>query len=131
MKTKDLHQTVMFDNVTPHEVYEALMDSKKHAKFTGQPAQISREIGAECRAYDGWVEATNVELIPDEKIVQKWRGKDWPEGHYSMATFSFKAKDDGTELDFLQSAIPESEYDHITTGWKDNYWDPMKKMFSK
>jgi uncharacterized protein YndB with AHSA1/START domain len=30
---KPIHQTVTF-KASPHEVYEALMDSKKHAAFT-------------------------------------------------------------------------------------------------
>jgi len=42
--SKDINQTVVF-KTTPHEVYEALMDSKKHAAFSGGAAKISRAIG--------------------------------------------------------------------------------------
>ena len=37
MDTKTVKQTVTF-KASPHDVYEALMDSKKHAKFTGDKA---------------------------------------------------------------------------------------------
>lgn len=30
---------------TPHEVYEALMDSRTHGRLTGGPARISRKVG--------------------------------------------------------------------------------------
>ena len=40
MKTKGIRQVVTI-KTTPHAVYEALMDSKKHGAFTGGKAVIS------------------------------------------------------------------------------------------
>ncbi|MBE3119725.1 MAG: hypothetical protein IMZ50_13355 [Candidatus Atribacteria bacterium] len=42
--SKVINQTVTF-KVTPHDIYETLMDSKKHAAFTGGKASISRAVG--------------------------------------------------------------------------------------
>ena len=42
--TKTIEQSVTF-NASPHDVYEALMDSEKHSQFTGAKALISREVG--------------------------------------------------------------------------------------
>jgi uncharacterized protein YndB with AHSA1/START domain len=72
MMSKDINQTVVF-KTTPHEVYEALMDSKKHAAFSGGAAKISRAVGGEMMAYDDYITGKNIELIPDKKIVQDWR----------------------------------------------------------
>jgi len=77
---------------TLHEVYEALMDSKKHAEFTHSPAIIDRKVGGEFSTFDGWASGTTLELIPDKKIVQKWRAADWPQGHYSTVTFELRAE---------------------------------------
>jgi uncharacterized protein YndB with AHSA1/START domain len=44
MKTH-IHDEQIF-TASPAEVYEALMDSERHAKFTEALADISREIGA-------------------------------------------------------------------------------------
>src|SRR6266498_3601 len=55
MRTKTIRQSVTF-NVVPHEVFEALMDSKKHAKFTGAPAKISRKIGGKFMAHGDYIE---------------------------------------------------------------------------
>ncbi len=89
MKTKTVRQSVTF-KATAHDVYETLMDSRKHARFTQAKARISRKVGGKICAYDGYIDGTNLELIPDAKIVQSWRGSDWPEGHYSRATFCLK-----------------------------------------
>ena len=78
MNTKTLHQSVLI-KAAPHEIYEALMDSKKHSEFTHSPAVISREVGAEFSAFDGWASGTTLELLPDTKIVLKWRAADWPQ----------------------------------------------------
>ena len=129
MKTKTLKQKVFF-KANPHDVYEALMDSKKHAQFTGAKASISREVGREFTAYDGWILGKNIELIPDKKIVQTWHGIDWPEGHYSTVTFLFKKIKAGTQLDFTHEGVPEEFYEDIKQGWFDHYWDKMKASFS-
>jgi activator of HSP90 ATPase len=76
------------------------MDSRKHSKFSGSKASISRKIGGKFTAFDSYAEGNNIQLIPDLKIVQSWRASDWPEGHYSQVTFSFKQIKGGTRLTF-------------------------------
>lgn len=116
---------------SPHDVYEALMDAKKHAKFTGGKAVISRAVGGKFNVFDGYAEGTNLELVPDKKIVQSWRADDWPNGHYSKATFELKASGGGTTLTFTQTDVPEEFMGDIAQGWQDYYWKPMKEMLEK
>lgn len=128
--TKNIKQTVTFKAI-PHEVYELFMDSKKHSQFTGDKAVISRKVGGKFTAFGGYAEGTNLELIPDKKIVQKWRTSDWPEGHYSQITLSLMSNERGTRLTFTQSGVPDDQYDDILQGWRDYYWSPMKEMLTK
>ncbi|MFC2019030.1 SRPBCC domain-containing protein [Chloroflexota bacterium] len=79
-------------------------------------------------AYDGYNEGINLELVPDRKIVQSWRGSDWPEGHYSRTTFSLDEAGGVTHLTFIQTDVPEEFYHDIYQGWHDYYWKPMKDM---
>ena len=130
MKTATIKQSATF-KASPHEVYEALMDSRKHSKLTDSKASISRRIGGKFTAYDGYIEGVNLELVPDEKIVQSWRGSDWPDGHYSKAIFALKKVEGGTRLTFTQTDVPEDQYESISQGWRDYYWKPMKKMLEK
>lgn len=73
-----IRQTVTLQ-ATPEDVFEALMDSKKHSRLTGGRAKISRTVGGKFRVYDGYIEGTNIELVRNKKIVQMWRGSDWPQ----------------------------------------------------
>jgi activator of HSP90 ATPase len=130
MKTKNIRQSVTF-KASPDEVYEALMDSRRHAKFTGEKARISRKIGGKLIAYDGYIEGANLDLVPDKKIVQLWRDSDWPKGDYSKATFALRKVKGGTDLASTQSGVPAQYYEDIKQGWRDFYSAPMKKMLEK
>ena len=130
METKTIRQSVTI-KASPHSVYEALMDSKKHSKFTGGKASISRKLGGKFSAYEGYAEGINLELVPDEKIVQTWRASDWPAGHYSRVTFAIKEVKVGARLTFTQSGVPEEQFGNVYQGWHDYYWAPMKQMLEK
>jgi len=130
MKTKTLHQSVVFE-ADPHEVFEALMDSKKHAAFTGAKANIGRRVGESFSVWDDWATGSNVEIVPNKKIVQRWRGTDWPKDHYSTVMFELKKVDRGTRLDFTQIDIPEAVYEEIAQGWKEWYWEKLKVYFAQ
>ncbi len=130
MKTKTLHQSVVIET-EPHEVYETLIDSKRHAEFTGAKATIGRNVGDNFNVWDDWATGSNVEIVPDKKIVQRWRGSDWPGGHYSMVMFELKKIDRGTRLDFTQTGIPEALYEEVARGWKEWYWKKLQVYFSK
>jgi activator of HSP90 ATPase len=129
-KTKNIKQGAMI-KASPHEVYEALMDSKKHAKFTGEPAKISRKVGGSFTAYSKYISGKNMQLVKDKKIVQSWRGAGWPKGHFSVVTFLLKPTKGGTKLLFSHKGVPVKEVKDITSGWKKFYWEPLKKMLEK
>jgi len=127
---KTIRQSVTIP-AAPEEVYEALMDSKKHAGFTGTPARISRKIGGTFSAYNGYCSGMNVELVEHGKIVQMWRGSDWPEGVFSKVTFALHKVSGGTHISFRQSGVPDIQYKAIKQGWIDFYWEPLRKRFGK
>ena len=122
--SKILKQKVII-NKTPHEVYEMLMDSKKHSNFTEAKAKISNIVGGKFTAYDDYINGINLELVPDKKIVQKWRARDWPDGHYSTVTYLLSNNKKGTILNFTQEDLPADQYKEIKQGWIDFYWNKM------
>ncbi len=132
MKTRTIRQKA-FIKATPHEVYEALMDSKKHCEFAGGKCTISRRVGGVFSISDGYIMGKNLELVKDEKIVQAWKAQEdcWPDDHYSTVTFKLKPMMDGTALAFTQTGIPDECGDRFESGWKDYYWGPMKEMLEK
>ncbi|MBS4028412.1 MAG: SRPBCC domain-containing protein [Ignavibacteriales bacterium] len=127
---KTIRQTVTF-NASPNEVFELLMDSKKHSKFSGEKATISRKIGGKFSAYDGYCFGTNLELVQDKKIVQTWQTTGWKESEISRVTFVFTKVNEGTRLTFTHSGVPDYDFASIKEGWKEFYWEPMKRALEK
>jgi activator of HSP90 ATPase len=130
MKTRTIRQTISF-HASAHEVYEMLMDEKKHALITGGSARISRETGGTFETNDGYSDGTNTELVQDEKIVQTWRASDWPDDHYSTLAITLTPVSSGTKLSFVQAGVPADQYEEISQGWYDYYWNPMKAALEK
>ena len=128
MKTKSIRQSVTI-GAKPREVFEALMDSKKHAKFTGGPAKISRKVGGKFTVHGDYITGENLEIIPDKKIVQTWVSSDLPKGIATKVTFHLRPDKGRTKLSFTHSGVPENRYEDLRKGWIDFYWEPLKQMF--
>ncbi len=116
---------------TPKTVYALLADAQKHGAFTGGPVELANEVGGKLSAFGGAITGINVELAPHKRIVQMWRAKDWPKGHYSTATFELAPADGGTALTFTETGVPESKFDDINKGWREHYWDKLKIFLAK
>ena len=127
-KSITIHQEIDF-NATPQKLYEALLNSKQFAEFSGRPAEINREIGGTFSLFKGHIVGRNVELVPNERIVQAWRVVTWPEGAYSIVRFGLKPQRSGTQLVFDHIGFPEGLHDHLAAGWDENYWSLLKKYF--
>jgi activator of HSP90 ATPase len=125
--TKTIHQEVVF-NASPLRIYEALTDSKQFGEVTGgAPTEISSEAGGSFSCFGGMIFGRNIELVPGKRIVQAWRVANWEEGIYSIAKFELKEQDSKTLLIFDHIGFPESDVEHLATGWGENYWSPIEK----
>jgi activator of HSP90 ATPase len=121
-----IRQTVTFE-ASPHAVFEALLDSKKHSDFTGSKASISRKVGGKISAWDGYIEGKNERIEKDKVIVQSWRTTEFKEGEPdSKVMFHFSKKGNGTRLMFVHSNVPDRLAEDFRQGWIDNYWVPLK-----
>lgn len=127
MKTKNLEHTLSL-RATPKAVYDALMNRKKHSAFTGAPAKVKAKVGGAFSAYGTYVTGINLELIPGKRIVQAWRSEGWPAGYYSIVTFALAKRSGGTELRFTQIGIPADDYPKKKRGWREHYWEPLRRF---
>jgi uncharacterized protein YndB with AHSA1/START domain len=124
--SQSIHQEVTFE-ATPARIYKALMDSEQHAAFTGGPAKISPDVGGAFTCHGGHIEGRNIELVPNERIVQAWRPANWPQGVYSVVRFDLKAEGNKTRVTLTHTALPAEGSAHIDEGWKARYWEPLTK----
>ena len=113
---------------SPKAVYEALMNSRTHSRFTGSKAVISRRVGGRFTTYDGYASGENLELVPGRKIVQTWRATDWPAGQVSKVAFSLRKVKTGTKLTFVQTGVSANQVASLKKGWTEFYWQPLKEM---
>jgi activator of HSP90 ATPase len=128
-KSITIHQEIDF-NASPQKLYEALLNSKQFADFSGRAAEINHEAGGAFSLFKGHIVGRNLELIPNERIVQAWRVVTWPEGAYSIVRFGLKPRGSGTHLVFDHIGFPEGLHDHLAQGWEENYWSLLKKYFT-
>ena len=124
-----LHQEIEM-NVSPQRIYDALLDSKQFAAVTGMPAEISRDAGGKFSTFGGLIVGRNLELVPNQRIVQGWRPAHWPPGLYSVVRFELKAQGSHTTIVLDHTGFPEGSFRHLDSGWYSRYWEPLKKYLS-
>ncbi len=128
-KSTALHQEIDLE-APPQRIYEVLLSSKDFAAFSGAPAQIDPAAGGTFSLFGGMIVGRNVELVPNQRIVQAWRPADWPAGLYSLVRFELKPHDAGTTVVLDHSSFPAGGYDHLSSGWHEHYWEPLKKFLA-
>jgi activator of HSP90 ATPase len=128
--TKAIHQEQEF-KAAPARIYEALLDAKQFAAFSGgRAAEIHREVGGAFTIFAGHIVGRNLDLVPNRRIVQAWRVVPWPEGIYSVARFEFVEKGSGTRVTLDHTGFPPELAEHLASGWIENYWTPLQKYLA-
>jgi activator of HSP90 ATPase len=139
---ESIHQEPVF-KAPRKRVYEALLDAKQFDKLVhlgvamqsgmslgNSPTQISGAEGGSFSLFGGHILGRQVELVPNQRIVQAWRVADWAAGIYSIAKFEFADDPAGTKIIFDHSAFPKGLGAHLAAGWKGNYWEPLQKFLA-
>lgn len=131
MKFGEIRQTVLID-AGPADVYDAYVDPKKHAEFTGQSATGTPKVGQTFTAGDGYIRGRYLELERGKRILHEWTTTEWPAGYPpSVLELKLKAKGGKTELTMVHTKVPEAQVDYYADGWKEFYWTPLKKYFAR
>lgn len=126
-KRTSLHMEMDY-KASPQRIYEALLDSNQFAAFSGMPAEIDRKAGGAFSMFGGMIVGRNVELIPNERIVQAWRPTHWDPGVYSIVRFELTPKGSETTLVLDHTGFPEGDFDSLESGWRSHYEEPLKKF---
>ncbi|MGH9773738.1 MAG: SRPBCC domain-containing protein [Candidatus Acidiferrales bacterium] len=138
-----IHQEVLL-KASPKRVYEALTDASHFDKVVqlsaamksgmikgGPPTELSPEVGSAFTLFGGFIVGIQVELVPNQRIVEAWRAApDWNPGVYSIARFELTEQDSGTKLVLDHTGFPEGDGQTLAQGWKENYWEPLAKSLA-
>jgi activator of HSP90 ATPase len=129
-KRTSLHQEINL-KAPPQRIYEILLSSKDFTEFSGAPAEIDPKAGGTFSMFGGMIVGRNVELVPNQRIVQAWRAiGDWPDGVYTLVKFELKPRGSGTTLILDHTGFGEGDFDHLNAGWYSHYWEPLKKFLA-
>lgn len=124
-----LHQEIEL-GAPPQRVFDALLDAKRFAAFTGMPATIDPSPGGAFTTFGGLIQGRNVEIIPAQRIVQAWRPTSWDSGVYSIVHFELRPRGTETTLVLDHTGFPEGDFEHLDSGWYLRYWNPLKKYLA-
>jgi activator of HSP90 ATPase len=116
-----------FVNASPEEVYLALTNPLTIELWSGYPAEMQPVEGTEFALFEGDISGMNIELVPNQKVVQEWYFGDNTEK--SIVTILLKSADGGTHIDLEHTNIPDPEFENMIEGWKSYYWGAIKKYF--
>jgi activator of HSP90 ATPase len=137
---ESIHQEVVF-KASRKRIYEVLIDTKQFDRIVqlsgamqsmslgNSSTQISSEPGGAFTIFGGHIVGRQIELVPNERIVQAWRVVDWQPGLYSIVRFAFLEQGEDTKLMF-DHTLPDGQGDHLAAGWKMNYWTPLAKFLA-
>ena len=121
-----IEQTVEFP-VPADRLFDAYLDPQEHAKITGAEVSISREEGAEFRAFDGLIGGRNLVIVPKRMIVQAWRASHWKETDLdSILVLRFEPTQTGGRIRLTHVNVPEHDHQGVTEGWEKYYWTPWR-----
>lgn len=124
-------QKVKF-KAAPKELYEIFLDPRKHSQATGAEAAGSGKLGGTFTAWNGYIKARTLALVPGRMIVQSWRASSFnKEDPDSVLVLTFEKAPGGTLLTMTHTAVPDHKASDFKTGWYESYWDPIRKYLKK
>jgi len=113
----------------PEEVYWALTKAQSIKLWTGAEAEFTEEADTEFSFWDGDISGKNLELEYGKKLVQQWYFGE--ENEPSIVTIKLHADKKGTSLEFVQTNIPEADYDEFTAGINEYYLGGLADFFEE
>ncbi|XP_058058153.1 activator of 90 kDa heat shock protein ATPase homolog 1 isoform X1 [Anopheles bellator] len=112
-----------------NELYDALTRADMVTAFTRGYVKQDLFKGGDFVYFGGNISGKFEEIETNKKIVQTWRYKQWPSGHFSTVTIELEQKEDHTELHLTQTMIPAAEYEMTRHNWQRYYWDSIRSAF--
>lgn len=114
-----------FIKANREEIFNALTNPLSLELWTGYPAVMEPAPGTEFSLWEGDITGKNLEIVHGEKIVQEWFFDD-PENS-SVVTIELKDEKNGARIHLLHTNIPDEAFNNINYGWKEYFFDPLKK----
>ena len=141
---ESIHQELIF-KASKKRIYDALTDAKQFEQIVrlgdamktrmhagAPPTRISTEPGGTFSTFGGLIVGMQIDLVPNERIVQASRPAYWKPGVYSLVSFALVADtDSSTKLTLDHRGFPDGDAQSLLDGWNKNYWEPLQKFLAQ
>ncbi|KAI9678845.1 MAG: hypothetical protein M1817_005905 [Caeruleum heppii] len=119
---------------TAAELYQTFTDPQRLAAFTRAAPRLfeGAKKGGRFELFGGNVTGDFIELEEPKKLVQRWRLKQWPEGHYStlQVTFDQNDQDAVTVMRVKWDGVPIGQEEVTKRNWREYYVVSDLELFS-
>ncbi|XP_065595432.1 activator of 90 kDa heat shock protein ATPase homolog 2-like [Cyrtonyx montezumae] len=113
----------LFIHIVGKLTYTMLFSCQLVQKFSKCPAVIEAEKGGKLLMFNGCVSGEYTELVPGQRVVLKWRCRNWPDEHYATVALNFKGMRAATELQLDCKGVPASYEGSTRQWWKKWYFE--------
>lgn len=137
-----IHQEPVFQ-ASRQRVYQALTDAAQFDQIVRlgsgmqspdgktRPTELKAQAGTAFALFAGYILGRQIELVPNERIVQAWRDAGWKPGAYSIVRFELLDQGEHTKIVFDHRGFPDGAGPHLAIGWKQHYWEPLAKFLAQ
>ncbi len=111
----------------PEIVFAALTNPYTIRLWTGEEAQMSKDVGSEFSLWEGSIVGKNLEFDEGKKMVQQW----YFEGQEaeSIVTIKLHEHKQGTSIELKHTNIPDEAFDDISKGWIEDYMGALQEFY--
>ncbi len=117
-------------NARPSDVFDALTNSEKIRKWSGQKGTVEATIGGKFEMFDGWVKGKVLAYHRGKNVSYTWHAADWDKDvKPSIVKFRLSPTKTGTKISLSHSGLPDekSRKEHAG-GWTEFVFDPLKEF---
>ncbi|XP_075781663.1 activator of 90 kDa heat shock protein ATPase homolog 2 isoform X2 [Pelodiscus sinensis] len=120
----------MFDSPA-EELYSIFTTKELVQKFSKSRAVIEAKRGGKLQMFDGYVTGEYVELLPNQRIIMKWRCRNWPYEHYATIALNFKDQATQTELQLECKGVPACNEDSTRQCWQKQHFEEIHVLLQQ
>ncbi|CAM4539696.1 unnamed protein product [Lepidochelys olivacea] len=120
----------MFDSPV-EELYSIFITKELVQKFSKSCAVIQAKRGGKLQMFDGCITGEYIELLPSQRIVMKWRCRNWPHEHYATVALNFKDWATQTELQVECKGVPVCNEDSTRQCWQKQHFKEIHVLLEQ
>jgi activator of HSP90 ATPase len=126
-----IKQSVQF-KASPDSLFDAYLDSRKHAAIVGSKVLISKTAGKRFTAFNGMLSGKNLLIVRKKLVIQSWRSHKWKKmDPDSILILMFSKAERGARIDLVHMNVPDHDLQGVTRGWHRYYWKPWLEYLKR